>query len=102
MAPGQVYQHLENKDQTLIERFNASSFYQIQVQSHILSNTANAFGLTKAVSDTIFDMIVTTYHDKPLIFSGATFPERFVTHHWPMRDVVCSLLMQRSDKRFEH
>ncbi|MEL7341285.1 MAG: hypothetical protein AAGM67_12450, partial [Bacteroidota bacterium] len=36
----------------------------------------NTFGLIKAVSDTIFDMIVTTYHDKPLIFSGATFKTR--------------------------
>ncbi len=35
----------------------------------------NTFGLIKAVSDTIFDMIVTTYHDKPLIFWWATFQE---------------------------
>lgn len=29
----------------------------------------NTFGLIKAFSDTIFDIIVTIYHDKPLIFS---------------------------------
>ncbi len=33
----------------------------------------NTFGLFKAVSDTILYMIVTTYHHKPLRFSGATF-----------------------------
>ena len=37
-----------------------------------LSLGVNTFGLIKAVSDIIFDMIVTTYHDKPLIFSRAT------------------------------
>ncbi len=26
------------------------------------------FGLIKAVSDTVLDMVVTTYHDKPLIY----------------------------------
>ena len=31
----------------------------------------NTSGLIKAVSNTIFDIIVTTYHDKPLIFSKA-------------------------------
>ncbi len=29
----------------------------------------NIFGLIKPVSNTVLDMIVTTYHDKPLIFS---------------------------------
>ncbi len=57
----------------------------------------NTFGLIKAVSDTIFDMIVTTYHDKPLIFSGATFRERSLSHHGAMRNVVSSISKQRSD-----
>ncbi len=30
------------------------------------------FGLIKAVSDTIFDIIVTSYDNKPFIFSRAT------------------------------
>ncbi len=50
----------------------------------------NTFGLIKAVSDTIFDMIVTTYHDKPLILSGATFRERSVSHHRAMKNAVSS------------
>ncbi len=33
----------------------------------------NTFGLTKAVYETIFDMIVPTNHDKTLIFSSSTF-----------------------------
>ncbi len=32
----------------------------------------NTFGLIKAASDTIFEMIVTTYHEKPLVFSRVT------------------------------
>ncbi len=35
----------------------------------------NTFGVIKAVSDTIFDMIVTTYHDKPSISSGVDHVE---------------------------
>ena len=49
-------------------------------------------------SDTIFDMIVTTYHDKPLIFSGATFRERSVSHHRAMKNLVSSLFILRSDR----
>ena len=48
----------------------------------------------------IFDMIVTpTYHDKPLIFSRATFREISVSPHRGMRNVVSSSLMQRSDRK---
>ena len=36
----------------------------------------------KAVSDTVLDMINADYHDKPLMFIGATFPEKVVSHHW--------------------
>ena len=43
----------------------------------------------------LFDMIVTTYHDKPLMLSGAKFRERSVSHQWAM---VSSLLTQRSDR----
>ena len=41
----------------------------------------NAFAFIKAVSDTVLDMINADYHDKPLIFIGATFPEKLVSHH---------------------
>ncbi len=34
-----------------------------------LSLIMNTFGLINTISDTIFDMIVNTYHDKALIFS---------------------------------
>ncbi len=49
------------------------------------------FGLIKAVSDTV----VTTYHDKPLIFSMATFRERSVSHHRAMRHVVSFLFIAK-------
>ena len=39
------------------------------------------FMFIKAVSDTVFDMINSVYHDKPLIFIGATFREKLVSHH---------------------
>ncbi len=35
----------------------------------VLPDLVNTFGIIKAVSDSIIDMIVSTYHDKPLIFS---------------------------------
>ena len=35
----------------------------------------------KAVSDTVLDMINAVYYDKPLIFIGAKFREKFVSHH---------------------
>ena len=31
-----------------------------------------------AVSDTVLDIINATYYDKPLIFTGATFPEKLI------------------------
>ena len=39
------------------------------------------FMFIKAVSDTVFDLIYAVYHDKPLIFIGATFREKLVSHH---------------------
>ena len=41
------------------------------------------FMFIKAVSDMIdaSDMISTVYHDKPLLFIGATFREKLVSHH---------------------
>ncbi len=59
----------------------------------------NTFRLIKVVSDTIFNMIVTTYHDKPLICSGGTFWVRPVSPHRAMRNVVSSLFKQRSDRK---
>ena len=35
----------------------------------------------KAVSDTVLDMINAVYHDKPLIFIGATLWEMHVSQH---------------------
>ncbi len=43
---------------------NHALHYYMNVWSWVL----NTFGLVKAVSETIYHMIVTTYHDKPLIF----------------------------------
>ena len=34
----------------------------------------------KAVSDTVFGMINAVYHDKPLIFIGAAFLEKLISH----------------------
>ena len=39
------------------------------------------FELIKAVSDTVLDMMNAVYHDKPLIFIGATFQKKLVYHH---------------------
>ena len=39
------------------------------------------FEFIKAVSDTVLDMINTTYHEKPLVFIGATFREKLVCLH---------------------
>ena len=36
---------------------------------------------SKAVSDTVFDMINAVYHDKPLILIGATFREKLISNH---------------------
>ena len=35
----------------------------------------------KAVFDTVFDVINAAYHDKPLIFIGATIREKLIFHH---------------------
>ena len=35
----------------------------------------------KAVSDTLLDMINSANYVKPLIFIGATFREKLVSHH---------------------
>ena len=40
----------------------------------------NTFEFIKAVSDTVFEMINAVYHDKPLIFIGATFWKKLVSH----------------------
>ena len=39
------------------------------------------FTFIKAVSDSLFGMINAVYHDKTLIFIGATFREKLVSHH---------------------
>ena len=41
----------------------------------------NTFKFIKAVSNTVFDMIYAVYHDKLLVFIGATFREKLVSHH---------------------
>ena len=35
----------------------------------------------KSFEDTVLDMINTAYHGKPLIFIGATFRDKLVSHH---------------------
>ena len=39
------------------------------------------FQFIKAVSVTVLDMINAVFHDKPLIFIGATYREMLVSHH---------------------
>ena len=39
------------------------------------------FKFIKAVSDTVLDMTKAAHYDKPLIFIGATFREKLVSHH---------------------
>ena len=46
------------------------------------------FEFIKAVSDTVFDMINTFYHDKPLIFIEAMFQEKLVAHHRTLIETV--------------
>ncbi len=62
----------------------------------------------KLLLHTVLDMMFATYHDKPLIFSWATFQERPVSHHRAMRNVVprhlgtyflISTKLQNCDKR---
>ena len=46
----------------------------------------------KAVSDTAFDMINAVYHDKPLMFIGATFREKLASYHLAVNEVlVCNV-----------
>ena len=46
------------------------------------------FKFIKAVSDTGVDMINVIYHDKPLIFIGATFQEKIVYHHQAVNEAL--------------
>ena len=49
----------------------------------------STFKLIKTVSDTVFDMINAVSHDKPLMFIGATFWEKFVSHHQAVSTFEC-------------
>ena len=51
------------------------------------------FECIKAVSDTVFDMIHAVYHDESLMFIGATFQEKLVSHHQAVNEADCCLLM---------
>ena len=39
------------------------------------------FEFIKAVSDTVFHMMYTVYHDNPLVLIGAMFREKLVSHY---------------------
>ena len=52
------------------------------------------FKFIKAVSDTVLDMINAVYHDKPLMFIGAVFREKLVSHHQAMNEADSCLLMR--------
>ena len=53
----------------------------------------NTFGFIKAVSDTELDMINVAYHDKSLIFIGATIREKLIFHHQAVNAADYCLLM---------
>ncbi len=44
-------------------------------------------------TDLLLDMIAIIYHDRPLIFSSATFWEKSVSHHPAMKNVVSFLFI---------
>ena len=53
----------------------------------------------KAVSETVFDMINAAYHDKPLIFIGATFREKLVSHHRAVNEADSCLYTERAGSK---
>ena len=57
--------------------------------------TTETFKFIKAVSDNVGDMMTAVYCDKPLIFIGATFLERLVSHHQAVDEADSCLLMRR-------
>ena len=64
------------------------------------------FMFIKTVSATVFDMIKTVYYDKSLIFVGATFREKLVSHHraaneadYCFREKAALLLLTTNDLR---
>ena len=59
--------HYCNNQSEILKRRNALSVIELQ--------------FTKAVSDTVLDMINAAYYNKPLIFTRATFWEKLVSHH---------------------
>ena len=44
------------------------------------------FKFINSISDTVLDMISAVYHDKPLIFIGATFRENLGSHPWAVNE----------------
>ena len=60
-------------------------------REYILLNT---FELIKTVSDTVLDMINAAYHDKPLIFIGATFRKKLDSHHQAVNEADSCLLLK--------
>ena len=63
-----------------------------------LLHTTETVKFIKAVSDTVtdtvFDMIYAVYHDKPLVFTRATFRKKLVSHHRAMSEADSCPLMR--------
>ena len=55
----------------------------------------NTFEFIKAVFDTVLDMINVVHYDKPLIFNGATFQMKLITHDRVL-NINCSIRLSLS------
>ena len=53
----------------------------------------------KADSDTVLDMINATCYGKPLIFIGATFREKLISHHQAVNEADSYLHMRRASSK---
>ena len=49
---------------------------------------------SKDVSVTALDTINAVYRDKPLIFIGATFGKKLISHHWAVDEADSCLLCE--------
>ena len=58
----------------------------------------HTFEFIKAASDTVFNMInaFIVYHNKPLIFTGAIFREKLVSHHRAVNEADSCLYMRHA------
>ena len=50
----------------------------------------------KAVSGTVFVMINAFYRDKPLVFIGAMFREKLVSHHRAVNELSLALFLYKT------